>query len=349
MAYFVHLPSGRPISGQTLALAVGAAMEIGLQEYLEAPNTPMRVEVTAPDSMQHSELLTVHEVQPGGARPNIQARAAAANVHPAVGHHAGRGPQSPPVNPLLNKMQAYHVVGHRPGQARLNAVAGDRRVVDSVRFDVSGQPTPFTELVNAINIGRVVLEQSGDRHVISAIARGSTHVVFAPEIIDLLLRLAVDGTVRVLSLLRRGQSQHGVVIGDQVFVRAVDISAYAGLRVTLGDRERAIQVVENIIGHFPPGDWDIGFPRPVGGATGFSARDDVFFPVPDENTAGRCFAGTISMPLNQMLTPARERIQAAVGRVNAGGVRFHNYYPDGLDHMHISFTTARLSRHSHHH
>ncbi|HET7543916.1 MAG TPA: hypothetical protein VFK05_28790 [Polyangiaceae bacterium] len=93
-------------------------------------------------------------------------------------------------------------------------------------------------------------------------------VIIAPEIQNLLTTLSGAGKVVVMSLYRRGQGPHGMVQGDgTVICRGVDITGYAGRPVTLGDKTAAIAVVSNLISHFPPGRYDLGFPRPSAGIT----------------------------------------------------------------------------------
>jgi hypothetical protein len=140
--------------------------------------------------------------------------------------------------------------------------------------------------------------------------------------------------VDVLSLLRRSQGQHGVVIDNHVTCKAVDIQGYRGVPVRLRPRDIAINVVCAILSQFPEGQFDIGFPRPVGGLTGFNPDDDVFFPVPDLATAGRCFNGTISLPLSAMLQPAQDRVRMAM----SPRAHFRVLFPDGLNHLHVAVT-----------
>jgi hypothetical protein len=103
--------------------------------------------------------------------------------------------------------------------------------------------------------------------------------------------------------------------------------------VVLNIPANAIRVVSSLIGNFPPGKYDLGFPRPVGGPSGFDPAHDVFFSVPDKATALACWQGKISRSLDQMLEPARTAIRAAM----SGNPRavFAIIYPDGLNHLHV--------------
>lgn len=192
-------------------------------------------------------------------------------------------------------------------------------------------------LLNAMMSGRLEFVNQIDKRVIQHLARGERvggeKVVVTEPVQNLLLALLNGGTVKVMSLYRniRG-GPHGERQNGEVICSAVDISAYAGLPVELGNRDRVIRVVANLIRHFPAATYDLGFPRPVGGATGYNAAQDVFFPVTDLHTAQLCFLGRISRQMNQMLQPARTQIQQAMSG-SAG--TFGTLYPDGLNHLHI--------------
>ncbi len=97
-------------------------------------------------------------------------------------------------------------------------------------------------------------------------------------------------------------------------------------------RVEAFAVVANLIRNFGPGNYDLGFPRPVGGPTGSDPSQDVFFAVPDLLTASLCFQGRISRTIGQMLEPAKTEIWAAMGSSSG---KFPIMYPDGLNHLHV--------------
>ena len=134
-------------------------------------------------------------------------------------------------------------------------------------------------------------------------------------------------------MVRVGQGPHGEKDASGVVVcRAVDISSFRGASVTLTDRGKAIDVVTSLLKNFPAGSYDLGFPRPVGGPSGFDPSSDVFFSVPNVETAGRCYAGSIALPLATMLEPARSAVTTAMAH-SAGD--FKLLYPDGLNHLHV--------------
>jgi hypothetical protein len=179
---------------------------------------------------------------------------------------------------------------------------------------------PMPDVVDAVTAGRIVFSSSADRQVFTQIANGQKvngrTVRLSWQLANLLVWLADGDVVTILSggLLRPVKGgPHGVLQTDgEMMVMAVDIAAYAGLRVTLGDRENAIRVITKLISNFPFGKFDLGFPRPVGGANGFNPKQDVFFPVKDQATAQKCFDGTIAMDISQMLEPARSRVRSAI-------------------------------------
>jgi hypothetical protein len=119
-----------------------------------------------------------------------------------------------------------------------------------------------------------------------------------------------------------------------VICRGVDITGYAGVPVTLTNPAVAIDVVTNLISHFPPARFDLGFPRPVGGngPINFDPTQDVFFSVPDKAAGDLCYAGKAVHPLNDMLEPARTRVQQAMTR---SGAKFPVLFADGLNHLHV--------------
>jgi hypothetical protein len=228
----------------------------------------------------------------------------------------------------------YRVRGLRAGDGRIDALTGSLAVWDSLNLKVSGSPSALDMLVKGLADGSLTINQ-GDARVIREAAAGSATVSIDPQIVNLLNNLMMFGNVNVMSLLRRGQSQHGVVNGNHVTCKAVDIQGYRSAPVQLRPKDTAINVVCSILERFPDGQFDIGFPRPVGGATGFNPADDVFFPVPDLATAQQCWDGTISRSLSQMLQPAQERVRMTMAMSRA---KFRVLYPDGLNHLHVSVT-----------
>jgi hypothetical protein len=186
----------------------------------------------------------------------------------------------------------------------------------------------------AVQSRRIVFNNPGDLRVVNDIAAGKGGgISIAPELQRLLATLSASGKVIVMSLFRRGQGPHGIVQPDGTVVcRGVDITGYAGAAVTLSDPSAAIDVVSNLISHFPSGKYDLGFPRPVGGDQHFDASEDVFFSVPDAASAHLAFLGRAGRPLNTMLQPARDRVMSAMLR---SGAQFPIVYPDGLNHLHV--------------
>jgi len=127
---------------------------------------------------------------------------------------------------------------------------------------------------------------------------------------------AIDRSAR-RSLIARPMN-HGIVAAGGTLLRQFGADAIA--------------VITNLISHFPPGRFDLGFPRPIGGDNNFDASADVFFPVPDKATAHLAFLGHLSRPMSAMLEPARSQVTAAMARTSA---HFAILYPDGLDHLHV--------------
>jgi hypothetical protein len=227
----------------------------------------------------------------------------------------------------------YRVTGFRAGPARLIAASGFN-ILDSLDLQVVGDEIPAMVVLDALDGNR--LRMSSDQvKVLRDSINGSKTTIVDPQIINLLAALLDVGDVDVMSLLRRGQEQHGVVKGDQVFVKAVDISGFGGTAIISNDGARLVDLICSMLKLFPVGDYDIGFPRPVGGETGFDPKFDVFFPVPDLDAAYKCFHGKSGGPLSSMLQPARSKVAAAMRQSDA---TFHVFYPDGLNHMHVNVT-----------
>lgn len=296
MAHFTNAQGVR-ISGQDMEIRIGESKEIGLWGFRDFDGQPLNVEVMTSNGQQCSDLASVYQIREQG------------------------------------DMRYYRVRGLRAGSGRIEAITRSLQVWDNMNLTVSGSPSPMDRLVRGLEDGSLTINQ-GDANVIRAVAAGSTTISIDPQIVNLLNNLLMFGNVNVMSLLRRGQSQHGVVSGNHVTCKAVDIQGYRGIPVQLRPRETAINVVCAILARFPDGQFDLGFPRPVGGATGFNPSDDVFFSVPDLATAQQCWNGTISRSLSQMLQPAQDRVRMAM----SPRARFRILYPDGLNHLHVSVT-----------
>ena len=297
MALFNNAQGVR-ISGQNLQVQVGESAEIGLWGFRDFDGQPLSVEAMTSNGQQCSEIASVYQTREQG------------------------------------NTRYYRVRGLRAGEGRLDAFTRSLAVWDSLNLKVSGSPSPLERLVKGLDDGSLTINR-GDARVIRDAAAGSATVAIDPQIVNLLNNLMVFGNVNVMSLLRRGQSQHGVVNGNRVTCKAVDIQGYRSIPVQLQPRDVAINVVCSILERFPEGQFDIGFPRPVGGATGFNPADDVFFSVPDLATAQQCWDGTISRSLSQMSQPAQDRVRMAMA---ASRARFRILYPDGLNHLHVSVT-----------
>src|SRR6266508_1087311 len=280
MAHFTNA-QGTRISGQNLQVQVGESVEIGLWGFRDFDGQPLNVEVMTGNGQQCSEIASVYQTREQG------------------------------------NTRYYRIRGFRAGEGRIDALTRSLAVWDSLNLKVSGAPSALERLVKGLDDGSLTINR-GDARVIRDAAAGSATVAIDPQIVNLLNNLMVFGNVSVMSLLRRGQSQHGVVSGNRVTCKAVDIQGYRSILV-----------------RFPEGRFDIGYPRPVGGATGFNAADDVFSSVPDLATAQQCWDGTISRSLSQMLQPAQDRVRMAMAGSRA---RFRVLYPDGLNHLHVSVT-----------
>ncbi len=298
MAHLTNAQGAR-ISGQTLDVQVGESKEIGLWGFRDFSGQPLNVDVMTANGQQCSDIASVFQIREQG------------------------------------DTRYYRIRGLRAGTGRVDAITRDLSSWDNVNLTVSGSPSALDRLVRALGDGTLRINQA-DASVIRSVAGGSTTVSIDPLIVNLLNDLLVFGSLHVMSLLRRGQSQHGVVSGNHVTCKAVDIQGYRGIPVQLQPRTTAINLVCSILERFPEGQFDLGFPRPVGGAAGFNPADDVFFPVPDLATAQRCWDGTISSSLSQMLQPAQDRVRMAM----SPRARFRILYPDGLNHLHVSVTRS---------
>jgi hypothetical protein len=203
-------------------------------------------------------------------------------------------------------------------------------------------PTPGEIVLAALDDGSIRIN-AGDGHVLRDSINGSRTIIVNDAIVRLLASFAAAGTVDVLSMYRRGASQHGVVDGTRVLVNAIDISGIGGTLVDFNrlSKPEMVRLVAAMIRLLPSADFDLGFPRPVGGPTGFNPAQDVFFSVPDQATAQMCWDGTISRRLADMLNTdpprAQDNIRAAM-RASRG--TFHVMYPDGNNHLHINVTRS---------
>jgi hypothetical protein len=88
--------------------------------------------------------------------------------------------------------------------------------------------------------------------------------------------------------------------------------------------------VAKLIQDLPSGaKYDFGFVRPVGGQTGSSPKDDVFFEVRTPKQIAGGFNGSARLQ-SELLPGAKPDITAALATKNVGFV-----YADGPNHMHI--------------
>ena len=296
MAHFTNAQGVR-ISGQTLDVQIGESKEIGLWGFRDFGGQPLNVDVMTPTGQQCSDIASVFQVREQG------------------------------------DTRFYRVRGLKAGSGRVDALQGGVNMWDNVSLTVSGAPSGLDRLVRALGDG-TLRTGPDDAAFIRSVASGSATLSLDPLITNLLNNLLTFGSVDVLSLLRRGQSQHGVVSGTHVACKAIDIQGYRGVPVQLRPRDMAVNVVCSILERFPEGQFDLGFPRPVGGPAGLNPADDVFFAVPDLETAQQCWNGTISRSLGQMMQPAQNRVRMAM----SPRARFRILYPDGLNHLHISVT-----------
>jgi hypothetical protein len=213
-----------------------------------------------------------------------------------------------------------------------------RDVIASLNLNITGDAP---NVVAALNNSTLKMDQVADDRVLRDSVAGKGNVIVDAPIIELLEALLAVGNVGVLSLFRLNAEQHGVVEGNNVHVRAVDINSFRGKPVVSNGGASLVELVASMLRLFPESDLDIGFPRPVGGDEKFDASHDVFFQVKDKATAHRCFIGKIAFPLSSMLDPARGTVTTAM---KANAARFHLLYPDGLDHVHVSITKSLDTR-----
>lgn len=296
MAHFTNA-QGIRISLQNLQVQVGESKEIGLWGFRDFDGQALNVDVMTSDGQRCSDIASVYQTREQG------------------------------------NIRYFRVRGLREGNGRVDAITRSFAMWDNVSLTVSGAASPLDQLLRGLGDGSLTINAE-DANVIRQAAAGSATVSIDPQIVNLLNNLMMLGNVNVMSLLRRGKGQHGVVEGNHVTCKAVDIQGYRGSPVQLLPKEMAINVVCAILARFPEGQFDLGFPRPVGGATGFHPADDVFFSVPDLATAQQCWDGKITRSLSQMLQPAQDRVRMAM----SSQAQFRLLYPDGLNHLHVGVT-----------
>ena len=242
--------------------------------------------------------------------------------------------------PLPGHIQRVTLLGKKESSAEIRATVqsgpeAGKSWSEPLRVIVA--PAIAPNLSRMIQNGQVTFNQTADQRAVAAIAKGEPvaghRVGLTTGLQKLLIALGTKGKVNIMSLYRYGQGPHGVIQPDgSAICQGVDIAGFNGKPVTLGNKSEAIRVVQDIIGSFPVGRYDLGFPRPVGGPTGFDPPSDVFFPVRNLETARKCFDGKIALSISVMLQPAQDKIKEAMGKTPAF---FPIMYPDGLNHLHI--------------
>ena len=230
----------------------------------------------------------------------------------------------------------FRVIGMTSGLGRIGAVVGNA-VVDWVGLSVSGEEqSGVSRLVEALDQGVLVMRNAEDPRVLRKFAEGDRKVIITDPMVDLLTSLLEAGNVDVMRLYAHKQGPHGIVDGNRILVWGVDIQGFCGLPVRLDNKAAAIEVVANLIEHFPPGHFDLGYPRPTKELQPPAKEKDVFFSVPDMEAARACYerTGFPGSPggLHTMLLPARNRILAAISTSRA---TFHAHFADGLNHLHV--------------
>ncbi len=235
------------------------------------------------------------------------------------------------------------------------------------KISIQVQTVGLAALVEA---GTLVFNNPNDLTAMNDALAHRSNVQFHPELVDLLVALCKQGQVNVMSLIRVGQGPHGVRFTEdqlaafrgalrtdaEIVCKAVDVAAYCGTPVTLSNKAAAIQVVCNLISHFPTGGYGLGFPRPEAGKSFpdetkkdkngkpvqhayFSAAQDVFFPVTNQATADAALNGSAVMGIGQMLQPAQSAVKSAM---DTSGSVFPYTGPDGLNHLHIEAARYQL-------
>lgn len=157
--------------------------------------------------------------------------------------------------------------------------------------------------------------------------------------VEFLLSLLQGGELEIMQLLGEGNGAHGLKQDGHVEVWAVDIAGYCGTKVRVEPAPACIEVVAKLIENFPPGHFDIGYPRPTKEDQPVKPHLDVFFAVDTQEKAWKCWkeTGWGGSPggLNTMLSPAKERIKTAVAGCKA---TIHSHFADGLNHLHVQVT-----------
>ncbi len=90
----------------------------------------------------------------------------------------------------------------------------------------------------------------------------------APQLQQLLIRLAERGGVTIMRTFDPNSGPHGTIVGNQNLCSAVDVAFYQGYRFHyLQPKQMLIEGVKRLLSDLPSGaKYDVGFVRPVGGA-----------------------------------------------------------------------------------
>jgi hypothetical protein len=311
MAHFYKPPKTEPVSKQNLNLSMGDVLELGLWGCCESPGVYLDIQVSDPSIACFKDPLN--------DRRDFVTR-------------------------------EFKLYGQTLGKIRVNAVARSGGIWDWFEVTVQVAPpppalTPMQQLSAHVANGKLTFVKSEDKANFEAIRDGKKIggkiVQLSDELVEFFNDLLADGKVHLLSLYRYHASMHGEVMPDGTVVcRAVDIAAYGGSPLNLEaglPAETIIQTMVRIIDHLPATTCQIGFPRPrrtydTSDSTDFIPNLDVFFPVPDEDTAKLCLSGHIGRGRGQLKEPAKTRIVPALARAEGRGTTFKAMYPDGKDH-----------------
>ena len=302
MAQFFKPPDVR-ISRQNLFLPLGETMTLGLWGAQEEPGRYLDIRVS----------------------------------NPAIASFAD------PLNSFRDwAIQQFKLRGNSLGRLRVEAVsrAGivwDWIEVTVIEMDTVIKLTPMTQIYQAIQQGKLSFINVSDKRNFLAVYEGEqingNTVQYSEELLKFLIAVLDGGRLTVLSLYRYNQSMHGEIQkSGEVVCRAVDIAAYGGVPITLDLPPRVISTIVSIIDKMPPALYQCGFPRP-GGHEKFDPSKDVFFPVKDQETAMKCWNGTIAMDRSQLLPQAKAAVVPALQRAESRGAAFKAMYPDGLNHF----------------
>lgn len=297
MATFVNA-QGQQISGWPIELRLGQSIEVGLAGFRDEPQPTVDI---------------IDAVNPQ--------RASFAKLE------AGR---------INGDTRFYRVTSIAPGVGRIGALSGGI-IHDWVGLSVAGdEQSGIDRLIEALDQGLLIMRHVEDPRMLWRYAEGDRKVIITDPIIDLLTSLLEAGSVDIMRLYAYKQGPHGIVDGNRVLVWGVDIQGFCGAPVKLDNKAAAIDVVANLIEHFPSGHFDLGYPRPTKELQPPAPEKDVFFSVPDMDAARACYEkpGYPGSPggLHTMLLPARNRIMAAI---SASRATFHAHFADGLNHLHV--------------